>query len=103
MDGHRYVFGPADPPPLRSIGTLEVSSAHRDGADHGAPELRWRGADRDIRDAWGLRAHGHAAPERELGGSSRTHHDARDTERTRDQSLRAPVTFECSPFLVQGE
>jgi hypothetical protein len=96
------VFDPADPPPLQSIGTLEVLSELQDGVDHGAPELLWRIADRDIRDAWGLRAHGHAAPERELGGSSRPHHDARDTERTLDQPLRASVTVACSHVLVQG-
>ena len=97
------MLDPADPPPLQSIGTLEVSSELQDGVDHGAPELLWRIADRDIRDAWGLRAHGHAAPARELGGSSRTRRDVIDSERTLDQSLRASVTFECSHFLVQGE
>ena len=97
------MFGPSDPPPLQSIGTLEVSSELQDCVDHVVPELFWRGAERGIRDAWDLRAHGHAAPARELGGSSRTRRDARDTERTRDQPLRASVTFECSPFLVQGE
>ena len=97
------MLGPADPPPPPSTGTLEVSSALRDGADHGAPELRWRGAERGIRDAWDLRAHGHAAPARELGGSSRTRRDARDTERTLDQPLRASVTVACSHFLVKGE
>ncbi len=97
------MFDPSDPPPPQSISTLEVSSELQDCVDHGAPELLWRIAERDIRDAWDLRAHGHAAPARELGGSSRTPHEARDTERPLDQPLRASVTFECSPFIVQGE
>ena len=85
MASPRKALDPADPPPLQSIGTLDVSSELHDGGDHVVPELFWRGAERGIRDAWSLRAHWHAASERERGGSSRTRRDARDTERTLDQ------------------
>ena len=51
MASPRKALDPSDPPPPPSTGTLEAASELRDGADHGAPELLWRIADRFIRDA----------------------------------------------------